>query len=389
MNAGSNIARVHPEWEVEPKDIHLALFLTRAVPLSRWEKMGILERECALYRRLRPHLGGLSIITSGGREELAFQEHLVGVRILYNRWGLSPNLYSLFGPLLHGSALREATVYKTNQLDGAWAALIAGRMHRRPVVVRAGYLWAEHFREQMGEGTKARLIQWLQSRSLRGADKVILTTQAMKMHVSQRYGVHTKKVEVIPNYVDTELFCPDPDVQPEAGRICYVGRLHPRKNIDTLIKAVAQVPGASLVVIGEGEQRQALEQLAARLEARVTFAGVIPHAQIPLELNRSSLFVLPSFFEGHPKVLIEAMACGCAVVGSDVQGTREVIRHGETGVVCPPTVEGFCSEIGRLLADTGLRAAMGQSARAFAVEEYGLDRIVHMELATLLGVHGG
>lgn len=375
-------------------DMHLVLFLSRATPLARWERMGIFEREVAIYRRLAGRLGRVSIVTSGGAEEQAYAQRLPGIRILHNRWGLSPNLYSVLAPVLHGGALREATLFKTNQLDGAWTAILSGMLHRKPVIARAGYLWAEDNRSEGGRGVKATLIDRLQRWTLRRANGIFLTTAAMKSHVAQRYAVAPERIHVVPNYVDTERFRPLAagdapadafadelaNAEKVAGRICYVGRLHPRKNLDQLIRAVGEVPGASLVLIGRGEQQPELEALAAQVGADVRFAGVVPHERIPAEMARAQLFVLASQFEGHPKALLEAMACGTAVIGSDVPGTREEIVHGETGWLCQPNAASIAEAVRTLLADTALRECLGRNARAAVVNQYSLDRVVDVEI---------
>jgi glycosyltransferase involved in cell wall biosynthesis len=221
--------------------LHLALFLTRAVPLRRWDELGILERETALYRRLVKHLDGVSLITDGGPEELRYQEQLPGVRILYNHWRLSPNLYSFLAPLLHWQALRETTVYRTNQLDGAWTAVLAAWLHHKPVVVRAGYGWALNFRRDYGETRKARLIRHLEGWTLRHADHIVMTTPELCDYVVREHGVLAERVSVIPNYVDTEQFRPLPDVQSEPGRIAFLGTFNAAKNLPALLQAVAQV----------------------------------------------------------------------------------------------------------------------------------------------------
>jgi len=345
--------------------------------------MGILEREITLYKVLRSRLGSLSIVTSGGPEELAYQDRLGRIRILYNRWGLSPNIYSLLAPFLHWRALREATVYKTNQPDGSWTGVIAGIVHRKPVIVRAGYLWAELNRLEGGCGFKATLMDRLQAFSFKRADSIFLTTEAMKQQVVDDYSVYPEKIRVVPNYVNTDRFHPMPTVWAIKGRICYVGRLHPCKNLDILLEAVSQIPGASLVLIGQGEQREELETLAQHHKVKVQFLGVLPHSQVPVEINRSEIFILPSSFEGHPKALIEAMACGVAIVGTSVDGIRNIIRHEETGLLCPLTVEGIASALQRLLADERLRIRLGRAARDFVEQEYGLERIVEAEVTML------
>lgn len=366
-------------------DLHLALFLTRAVPLWRWDELGILEREVALYLRLRPRLAGLSIVTDGGVEELRYQERLPGIRILCNRWGLSPNLYSLLAPFLHWRALREATVYKTNQLDGAWTALIAGRIHRKPVVVRAGYAWALNFCRDQGNTRKTRLIRCLEGWMLCRADRVVITTPSLREYIMRECGVPAERVTVISNYVDTRRFCPLPDARPEAGRVVFVGTFNNAKNLPTLFRAVALVPAARLMLIGDGSLRVQLEALAGELgiAGRVTFAGRMNHSQLPDMLNRAQVFALTSHYEGHPKALIEAMACGVAVVGTDVDGIRDVIRHKETGLLCPPTPEGIAVALSRLLENVAWREKLGRAAREFVVQEYSLKRVVEQELAML------
>ncbi len=363
--------------------MHLVLFLSRATPLARWQRMGIFEREVAIYRRLVARLQRVSIVTSGGAEELAYAPELTGIEILYNRWGLAPNVYSLFAPLLHAHALRNATILKTNQLDGAWTAILAGALYHKPVVARAGYLWAEDNRSEGGGGLKATVIDRAQQWTLRRADSIFLTTAALKAHVVQRYGVAPAVVQVVPNYVDTAVFQPMPTIAKIPGRICYVGRLHPRKNLVLLIRAVAAIPGASLQLIGQGEQQAELTNLAAQVGANVIFAGVMPHQAIPAAINAAEIFILPSAFEGHPKALLEAMACGAAVIGSNVPGTREEITHGETGWLCEPDEPSIRGAVQHLFADAALRAHLGHNAQQAIAARYSLDRLVDWEIQAL------
>ena len=360
--------------------IKLAFFMSRATPLSRWAKLGVLERETAVYRHLSQQIDSLSIITSGGEEELAFQEQLPGIQILYNRWGLSPNVYSLLAPILHRHALREATIYKTNQLDGAWTAVLAAKLHRKPVIVRAGYLWAQGFARQQGEGIRLYLIKKLEDFSLSGANHIVLTSLEMKQIVVNTYGLSENTITVIPNYVDTQLFHPLPSIKRIRGQVCYVGRLYFRKNIDLLIKALSPLNATSLILIGKGEESGRLAELATTHNVNIRFLGQIPNQKLPHEINQSELFVLPSKFEGHPKALIEAMGCGTAVIGTDVEGINNVIKHNDTGLLCQPTVEGIRAAIQELLNDAVLRLKLGQNAHQFVLQHYALDNIVSHEI---------
>jgi glycosyltransferase involved in cell wall biosynthesis len=374
---------------IPPSRLSLALFLSRATPLSRWRKAGVLGREIAIYKRLREHLSGISIVTSGGREELLYQEQLAGVEILCNRWGLSPNIYSLLAPILHRSKLRELDVYKSNQLDGAWTAIIAGKLYRKPVIVRAGYLWAGLNRSQSGRGVKSALIDKLQRHSLRLAGHVVFTTEAMRREAVSAFGIPPEKISVIPNYVDTEQHKPDLTIRKQPGRVCYVGRLHPVKNLPALIESIDGVAGASLVLIGDGDQRTELEALAQKLGVAATFRGVLPNEEITPEINGSDLFVLPSHTEGHPKALLEAMACGAAVLGSDVPGIRDIVSHGENGWLCQPAVGPLRDAIRFLLSDGALRQRLGTQARQDVERHFSIDRVCDAELQLLQAVFRG
>jgi glycosyltransferase involved in cell wall biosynthesis len=191
---------------------------------------------------------------------------------------------------------------------------------------------------------------------------------------------------VIPNYVDTELFRPLPSVPTRPGRILFVGSLKPAKNLSTLLEALAKLTDAHLVVIGDGQLCASLEAQAATLRLEVDFAGRIPNQRLPTEINQAAVFVLPSLYEGHPKALIEAMACGCAVVGTDVAGIRDVVQHEKTGLLCEPGPEALTAALGRVLADAALRNQLGQAARDWSVREYSLERIVRLELGVLTEV---
>jgi glycosyltransferase involved in cell wall biosynthesis len=95
------------------------------------------------------------------------------------------------------------------------------------------------------------------------------------------------------------------------------------------------------------------------------------------------VFILPSHFEGHPKTLIEAMACGLPVIGADTPGINNLIRHGETGFLCGTEPEQIREAIVSVLGDAGLRQRLGRNARDEAMATFSLDAIVQKELAVL------
>ncbi len=130
--------------------------------------------------------------------------------------------------------------------------------------------------------------------------------------------------------------------------LIFVGRIAPEKNLSALLEAIQPLQ-VRLVLIGEGKIRPELQRRFPSLNGRISWEGNVPNSELPEYLNRAGLFILPSLYEGHPKALIEAMACGLPVIGADSPGIRELIRHGETGYLCGTEPESIRKAIQDLL----------------------------------------
>ena len=179
--------------------------------------------------------------------------------------------------------------------------------------------------------------------------------------------VPKKKVAVIPNFV-REMPGPGENASREKV-ILAVGRLGREKGHDLLIRAFAALgrgrEGWRLVILGEGPERSSLERLALTLGlgCEVIMPGVVRE---PAEwLYKAGLFVLPSRYEGFPNSLLEAMACGCAVIAADCpSGPGEIVSHGQNGLLVPPDdVDALSASLLRLMGDENLRASLGNRAR--------------------------
>jgi glycosyltransferase involved in cell wall biosynthesis len=148
--------------------------------------------------------------------------------------------------------------------------------------------------------------------------------------------------------------------------------------------AAARVPDLRLRLVGDGAEREALARRAAALGVPVEFTGTVPNGALPKLLKEAAVFVLPSLYEGHPKALVEAMACGLPVIGSDVPGIAEVVRHRETGWLCPPGDPAALAEaLAAVIADASLSARLGAAARADVERRYSVDAVLARELAVI------
>jgi glycosyltransferase involved in cell wall biosynthesis len=284
-------------------------------------------------------------------------------------------------PLLFAGPLRHSNLLKSNQVKGADTALRAARFWRKPLIARCGYLWSTFAVNKNGEPVfpAADYARAVERKVFGAAAGIIVTTELMSQDIGRRFPDVRGRIAVIPNYVDTELFRPAQQHEVEQELI-FVGRLTEQKNVAALIEAANRLR-VRLLIIGDGDCRDVLEQRYGDADGRIRWKGIVPHAELPSYLHRSAVFVLPSHYEGHPKTLIEAMACGLPVIGSDTPGIRDVIQHGENGWRCGTDPESIAAAIRQLLADAALRSRLGRNARAYAVREYALDRVVDRELA--------
>ncbi len=197
---------------------------------------------------------------------------------------------------------------------------------------------------------------------------------------------------VVENGIALADFRPDapPSFSGLQGRqplLLCIGRLVEQKGQDILIRALAQIPDARLVLVGEGPRRSDLESLAARLglSGRITFTGVSNDLR-PL-LASADVYVQPSRREGFGLAAVEAMAAGRPVVASDVPGLREVVADAALKVPpCEPTT--LASAILRVLAQPALQEELHLRSISRS-EHYSIDRAVREYLSLYEGLlHG-
>ena len=113
---------------------------------------------------------------------------------------------------------------------------------------------------------------------------------------------------------------------------------------------------------------------------RINFLGSFPNPKLPKVYNKYPIFVLPSKYEGNPKVLLEAMSCGCAVIGTDVQGIRNIIVDGVNGLLVPEDSNSLKEAIIKLREEPLLRHKLGKEARLNISEKNSLFAALQNEL---------
>jgi len=364
------------------KEKTLALFFTRGISLKEWDKRGLLSREVALYNRLAKSFKKIYFFTYGGKEDLNYQEHLAeNIVVVPNTTSLfrNKNLYSFMLPFVHKNILKQVDILKTNQMDGSWAAVITKKLFKKPLVVRTGYTWSIAYKKEKVKYLKKWIVKLIEKTAYSNADAVIVTSQESLAHADKNYCLKQKTLtSMIPNFVDINLFRPMA-LQKKSNSLCFVGRLAKEKNLEALLEALKD-SSYLLDIIGSGEKERNLKLYAKENDLNVNFLGVIPNRQLPEVLNQYEVFILTSFYEGMPKVLLEAMACGLPVIGTNVEGIKEVIVDGENGLLCDITSNSIRKAIDRLFEDDDLREKLSERARETIINKFALERIIETEL---------
>jgi glycogen synthase len=178
--------------------------------------------------------------------------------------------------------------------------------------------------------------------------------------------IHVVPSGVVPGRVED---APGPTHDPleriPRPRVIFVGRLHPQKHVDVLVRAAARMPSVSVVLVGDGPERPGLERLVSRLRLsrRVHLVGFVPHGQVAGLLGASDVLAMPSRYEELGTALLEGMQAGLPIVASATGGIPQVIEHGRTGLLVPPgDPEALAAALMRILRDRTLAARLGAAA---------------------------
>jgi len=338
--------------------MNLGLFFTNNVSLKIWEKTGNLNREIKPYKRLLSYFEKIYFFTYGKDEPK-----------LENIEVLPANIFN--------KELKNIDVFKTNQLNGSWKAVIAKNLYDKKLVVRQGYQWSIFARNKKVAKWKLFFIDLIEMIAYKSADAIMVSSEADRDYLIRRYNIKPEKVYYLPNYIDTDLFKPI-NIEKE-NRICCVAKLEEQKNLFNLIEAVSNLD-IKLVIFGNGSLKEKLENFSKELKADVEFKQNIPNNDLPIEINKSRLFILPSFYEGCPKALLEAMSCQVPIIAANVPGIKEIIKHKENGYLCEITAESIRNAINQVLTDQDLQKKTSLGARKTILEKFSLETILNKEI---------
>jgi glycosyltransferase involved in cell wall biosynthesis len=268
--------------------------------------------------------------------------------------------------------------------DTGFPVLMARPAFRRPVVVKiTGDIPWEFLRTRrlIDDGLDEfqskkypplfSLLRWTQRRVVRSVDHVLTPSLYLKK-LAVGWGAPESRVRVVLNALDAPEIPRDAaqfplPVPEDSFKLITVARLVPHKGVDRIVNVVAKLPGASLVVVGDGQELDNLKAQARQLGVgdRVAFTGRLAHEDVMRLLSRCDLFVLNTEYEGLPHSILEAFAAGLPVVATDICGNPEVIEHGRNGFLVPVRDDAALgARVREIMENPDMRAAFAQRSQA-------------------------
>ena len=350
----------------------LTIILPTEAKLEEAKKSGLLSRWKFYFSELSKHFN-LEVYSCDKKDysEILGVKHITlplslkfipyGNQILYNFWLLF-NFFRMSG------LIRVISV--------SYFVLPLLKFLNKKIILSYHYDYRATTKKDFGgiKGFTAGLREYL---SIKSADLVIVTTEELKRKVK---NIYHKDSIVIPNFVDISKFKP---MQKE-DYILYAGRIYWHKGISYLLEAFAEVEknfDVRLKLAGIGDIDFYKDKVKKLEIKNVEFLGSVDNSKMPDLMGKAKIFVLPTVTrEGHPKALIEAMACGCTCIATDVPGNNELIQDGENGLlVMPKDKKSLLRAFVKILNNENLRIKLSKNARKTA-EKFSIENTLYKEI---------
>lgn len=364
---------------------HVALFFSSGVALRDWKENGTLERDIQIYRYLEEAGWKVSLVTYGENEEQGMLPKDSHIQVLSRPPGLPIKKYGRLISQIHRKALSDVTVIKSHQSSGsgyaAWAALRLGV----PFYMRNGYINSFFSSHRGDKPSLQRKIRWEERFAFYTCRVAAVPSIKQADYIVKKYRVKNSKLYPHANWLDVETFRPVIENNPQKARtLIFVGRMENQKRPLDILEAIYRVGGVSLVVVGSGRLDGLFKEKANSLGISIRWLKRVDNEQLPSLMAETGGLILPTEYEGSPKVIMEAMACGLPVISTDGFGVDEWFEDGKHGWKVPVGDLNSLTNAVREWKDHPDEAKKrGAAARRHAEKEFSITAAIHRELNLL------
>ena len=317
--------------------MHVILIFTYGISLKAWDDSGILKREIEIYKRLsKDEKIRFTFVTFGDIEDQKYSELFDNLTILpiykYINKSKSRILDVIKTAFIAGKVkniLPKKAIIKTNQLNGAWVGIYMKFIMKYPLYLRTGYNLFE-FSVKNKKNTLIKLFHYILTQvALLVSDIYVVTSKADKEYL-KKYFFKANQILLIPNWILDIKKNSFENRYPK--KVFSVGRLEKQKNFTSLIKVFTK-SDISLDIVGEGSLKSSLKKTAFDSQTDLTLMGNLSYEELNKLYLNYRIFILSSFFEGNPKVVLEAFSRGTLVIAKNNKNTREIIENNVNGIL--------------------------------------------------------
>ena len=351
--------------------------------LKTWKSSGALNREFLYFKKFYENYKTKHLLfTYGGFEDLDIvKDKNLTVYPLFAFFKFTNNKFktfflSLIYPFKTRKNFIDIYIIKVNQLSGVLVGTIFSIILKKPLYVRTGYdayLFSVNDKKNIFKRIYFLLLTQI---SLIACDIYSVTSQSDYKYIKNTYFFNSKKLILRPNWV---LNSESEDIKiRKKDCILSVGRLEPQKNYHYLINEVADT-GFKLKIIGSGSLKAELLSLAKEKKLDLEISERVTYEELGNIYKKYAYFILPSVYEGNPKVLLEAMSNGCIVLASNIDNHNELIKNNKNGILFNLEKGSLKKELERINESEHLLGEISASAIQTSREHFSIINAMKME----------
>lgn len=365
--------------------MNVALFFTYQYSLSTWKSSGILEKEIEIYEELYKRYGiNFIFVTYGNSEDIDLVKKYKFIKVLpiYTFIKKSKFKYvnyfkSFFIPFKLKKKLQHIDLIKQHQLLGSWVSILQKVLLKKPLIIRTGYDMYLFSKEE-GKKPSIRLLYFLLTFfSVHFCNLYTVSSKSDLYQLNQIFK--TDKFKIRRNWVKNI----NKNLNFEKRfnkRILSVGRIEKQKNYEYSIKSLKNT-GFTLDIVGDGSNKFKIQELSRNVGVEVNFLGILENSELNKTYAKYKYLLMPSFYEGNPKVIIEAMSNGCVVIASKIKNNMEIIDSETNGILIDiyDEKDKLDKILYKLETDTKFSAYLSNGALNFIEKNYLLSNLVEKE----------
>lgn len=316
--------------------MNIVYFLTYGYSLKTWNDSSALDREAKYFNYLSDKHGiKFYIVTYGDESDLIYSDMFTNSKIIpiykYKKL-FNIKLFDYINSLTFAKKIEKLIsenidIIKQNQLLGFWISYMYKKKINNKLFLRTGYdmyLFSIHDKKNI---IKKKLYKYLTNFGLRFSDIYTVSSISDFDFLNKSFNFKKDKLKILRNWIDSNEYL---EINNREEAFVSVGRLEYQKNYEYLIKEISNL-GKPLTIYGEGSEKNNLKNLSNKLNVQLQIINNIPNENLINELKKIKYFIIPSYFEGNPKSLLEAMSVGCVVFASNIKNHSEIISNGEDG----------------------------------------------------------